>query len=219
MREGGAPLSAILRGQHATNGRTAAGYGRPSRAQQLAQDSLPSCGQQVRDRAAARAQSDIASRGPTTIVAPESRFRTCPTDHDSIGYPRMSASGESSTTMHRLLHASGSHPIPTPYDPKNIVRSIECWFDILTIQISPRLNLFPNRFYLIRTMPGLVTSASLPPAGSPVATHYSQPLAVGSIRNTQNAAFQLNKTTSLHFYDWFPKPAAGHSKLTHLLIQ
>ncbi|KZV18939.1 hypothetical protein F511_26799 [Dorcoceras hygrometricum] len=37
----------------------------------------------------------------------------------SIGYPRMSASGESSTTMHRLLHASGSHPIPTPYDPKH----------------------------------------------------------------------------------------------------
>ncbi|KZV39986.1 hypothetical protein F511_21045 [Dorcoceras hygrometricum] len=36
----------------------------------------------------------------------------------SIGYPRMSASGESSTTMHRLLHASGSHPIPTPYEPK-----------------------------------------------------------------------------------------------------
>ncbi|KZV22639.1 hypothetical protein F511_13098 [Dorcoceras hygrometricum] len=34
-----------------------------------------------------------------------------------IGYPRMSASGESSTTMHRLLHASGSHPIPMPYDP------------------------------------------------------------------------------------------------------
>ncbi|KZV56735.1 hypothetical protein F511_39398 [Dorcoceras hygrometricum] len=30
----------------------------------------------------------------------------------------MSASGESSTTMHRILHASGSHPIPTPYDPK-----------------------------------------------------------------------------------------------------
>ncbi|KZV40333.1 hypothetical protein F511_21239 [Dorcoceras hygrometricum] len=32
----------------------------------------------------------------------------------------MSASGESSTTMHRLLHASGSHPIPTPGDPKLI---------------------------------------------------------------------------------------------------
>ncbi|KZV54004.1 ABC transporter C family member 14 [Dorcoceras hygrometricum] len=40
------------------------------------------------------------------------------TNVTSIGYPRMSASGESSTTMHRLLHASGSHPIPTPYDPK-----------------------------------------------------------------------------------------------------
>ncbi|KZV30807.1 hypothetical protein F511_30698 [Dorcoceras hygrometricum] len=36
----------------------------------------------------------------------------------SIGYPRMSGSGESSTTMHRLLHASGSHPIPPPDDPK-----------------------------------------------------------------------------------------------------
>ncbi|KZV56226.1 hypothetical protein F511_29361 [Dorcoceras hygrometricum] len=63
-------------------------------------------------------QLDTASRGPTTIVAPESQFRTCPSDHDNIGYPRMSASGESSTTMHRLLHASGSHPIPPPNDPK-----------------------------------------------------------------------------------------------------
>ncbi|KZV55757.1 hypothetical protein F511_21253 [Dorcoceras hygrometricum] len=61
---------------------------------------------------------DTASRGSTTIVAPKSQFRICPTDHDSIGYPRMSASGESSTTMHRLLHASGSHTIPPPDDPK-----------------------------------------------------------------------------------------------------
>ncbi|KZV24052.1 hypothetical protein F511_38654 [Dorcoceras hygrometricum] len=37
---------------------------------------------------------------------------------DNIGYPRMRASGESSTTKHRLLHASGSHPIPPPNDPK-----------------------------------------------------------------------------------------------------
>ncbi|KZV22168.1 hypothetical protein F511_27338 [Dorcoceras hygrometricum] len=36
----------------------------------------------------------------------------------SIGYPRMRASGESSTTKHRLLHASGPHPIPPPNDPK-----------------------------------------------------------------------------------------------------
>ncbi|KZV49143.1 hypothetical protein F511_43059 [Dorcoceras hygrometricum] len=33
---------------------------------------------------------------------------------DSIGYPRIKASGESSTTKHRLLHASGPHPIPPP---------------------------------------------------------------------------------------------------------
>ncbi|KZV43833.1 Region-like protein isoform 1 [Dorcoceras hygrometricum] len=38
-------------------------------------------------------------------------------DWMTIGYPRMSASGESSTTMHRLLHASGSHPLPSPNDP------------------------------------------------------------------------------------------------------
>ncbi|KZV15731.1 125 kDa kinesin-related protein [Dorcoceras hygrometricum] len=36
----------------------------------------------------------------------------------SIRYPRMRASGESSTTKHRLLHASGPHPIPPPNDPK-----------------------------------------------------------------------------------------------------
>ncbi|KZV38758.1 Antitermination NusB domain-containing protein isoform 1 [Dorcoceras hygrometricum] len=63
-------------------------------------------------------RKDTASRGPTTIVTPKSQFRTCPTDHDSIGYPRMKASGESSTTKHRLLHASGPHPIPPPNDPK-----------------------------------------------------------------------------------------------------
>ncbi|KZV49334.1 hypothetical protein F511_22673 [Dorcoceras hygrometricum] len=61
---------------------------------------------------------DTASRGPTTIVTPKSQFRTCPMDHDSIGYPRMKASDESSTTKHRLLHASGPHPILPPYDPK-----------------------------------------------------------------------------------------------------
>ncbi|KZV23511.1 hypothetical protein F511_40227 [Dorcoceras hygrometricum] len=36
---------------------------------------------------------------------------------DSIGYPRTKASGESSTTKHPLLHASGPHPIPPPDDP------------------------------------------------------------------------------------------------------
>ncbi|KZV49898.1 small conductance mechanosensitive ion channel family [Dorcoceras hygrometricum] len=56
---------------------------------------------------------DTASRGSTTIVAPGSWLA-----YNSIGYTRMSASGESSTTMHRLLHASGSHPILPPNDPK-----------------------------------------------------------------------------------------------------
>ncbi|KZV38360.1 hypothetical protein F511_16027 [Dorcoceras hygrometricum] len=40
------------------------------------------------------------------------------TTTDNIGYPRVRASGESSTTNHRLLHASGPHPIPPPSDPK-----------------------------------------------------------------------------------------------------
>ncbi|KZV39134.1 hypothetical protein F511_27476 [Dorcoceras hygrometricum] len=52
----------------------------------------------------------------------------------SIGYPRMSASGESSTTMHRLLHASGSHPIPPPDDPNFEEKS-----DIMGIQMSPSM--------------------------------------------------------------------------------
>ncbi|KZV25029.1 hypothetical protein F511_44615 [Dorcoceras hygrometricum] len=36
---------------------------------------------------------------------------------DSIGYPRTRTSSESSTTKHRLLHASGPHPTPPPDDP------------------------------------------------------------------------------------------------------
>ncbi|KZV36973.1 F-box/kelch-repeat protein-like [Dorcoceras hygrometricum] len=47
-----------------------------------------------------------------------------PALHDSIGYPPMSASGESSTTKYRLLHASGSHSIPPPDDSKKSVWSV-----------------------------------------------------------------------------------------------
>ncbi|KZV57989.1 hypothetical protein F511_12478 [Dorcoceras hygrometricum] len=39
------------------------------------------------------------------------------TELNSIGYPRTKASGESLTTKHRLLHASGPHLIPPPDDP------------------------------------------------------------------------------------------------------
>ncbi|KZV51460.1 protein IQ-DOMAIN 1-like [Dorcoceras hygrometricum] len=49
-----------------------------------------------------------------------------------IGYPRMRASGESSATKHRLLHASGSHPIPPPNDPKVILEI----FVILGLEVS-----------------------------------------------------------------------------------
>ncbi|KZV44996.1 hypothetical protein F511_26553 [Dorcoceras hygrometricum] len=53
------------------------------------------------------------------------RLATSPHDPlDSIGFPRMRASGESSTTKHRILHASGSHPIPPPNDPN--LRSEPC---------------------------------------------------------------------------------------------
>ncbi|KZV38699.1 hypothetical protein F511_32981 [Dorcoceras hygrometricum] len=43
----------------------------------------------------------------------------------SIGYPRTRASGESSTTKHRLLHASGPHPIPPPNDPKRVEKRVK----------------------------------------------------------------------------------------------
>ncbi|KZV58733.1 hypothetical protein F511_11228 [Dorcoceras hygrometricum] len=79
---------------------------RPALAQELRKAAGPLAGQHaaiMRDyRTAARA-----------IACSHWRRRT-----RRIGYPRMSASDESSTTMHRLLHASGPHPIPPPNDPK-----------------------------------------------------------------------------------------------------
>ncbi|KZV24642.1 carboxyl-terminal-processing peptidase 1, chloroplastic [Dorcoceras hygrometricum] len=47
---------------------------------------------------------------------------TCVT---SIGYPRTKASGESSTTKHRLLHASGPHTIPPPDDPNRVGKRVK----------------------------------------------------------------------------------------------
>ncbi|KZV29815.1 hypothetical protein F511_25020 [Dorcoceras hygrometricum] len=70
-----------------------------------------------------RSNSDIASvtrqaHLPKThpVLWPEIYYTII--SSDSIGYPRIKASGESSTTKHRLLHASGPHPIPPPNDPK-----------------------------------------------------------------------------------------------------
>ncbi|KZV26579.1 hypothetical protein F511_07544 [Dorcoceras hygrometricum] len=62
-------------------------------------------------------QSHSRAQRPT-IHAAGARGRDARHAH-IIGYPRMSVSGESSTTMHRLLHASGSHPIPPPDDPNS----------------------------------------------------------------------------------------------------
>ncbi|KZV27993.1 hypothetical protein F511_27319 [Dorcoceras hygrometricum] len=63
-----------------------------------------------------------SAQPPCAVSAHGCRARICARReggaHGRIGYPRMRASGESSTTKHRLLHASGSHPIPPPNDPK-----------------------------------------------------------------------------------------------------
>ncbi|KZV44486.1 hypothetical protein F511_37575 [Dorcoceras hygrometricum] len=56
----------------------------------------------------------------------------------SIGYPRMSASGESSAAMHRLLHASGSHPIPTPYDSRSKLDQIESELVQISCELKKR---------------------------------------------------------------------------------
>ncbi|KZV53073.1 hypothetical protein F511_07928 [Dorcoceras hygrometricum] len=60
------------------------------------------------------------SRVAIDLIAMHTSWRSNSDIANIIGYPRMSASGESSTTMHRLLHASGSHPIPTPYDSRSV---------------------------------------------------------------------------------------------------
>ncbi|KZV51564.1 separase-like [Dorcoceras hygrometricum] len=75
----------------------------------------------------------------------------------SVGYPSMSASGESSTTMHRILHASGSHPIPTPYDPKRVgkrvkVRRLSCRVS-MTFQVV-RTNQYNQDLGLIHSTNG-----------------------------------------------------------------
>ncbi|KZV37618.1 hypothetical protein F511_13403 [Dorcoceras hygrometricum] len=104
---------------------------------------------------------DTASRGPTTIVAPESQFRTCPSDHDSIGYHRMSASGESSTTMHRLLHASGPHPIPPANDPNFEFKSLSA-SDYFWINAKLWTCDHPARIFLYQL--GSIETDRVPPA-------------------------------------------------------
>ncbi|KZV22064.1 hypothetical protein F511_35356 [Dorcoceras hygrometricum] len=79
----------------------------------------------------------------------------------SIGYPCMKASGESSTTKHRLLHASGPHPIPPPNDPN--------WASTLTVlkaMVAPgsrQAKGFANEISVVlRKVPGLELGESNP---------------------------------------------------------
>ncbi|KZV51532.1 hypothetical protein F511_05848 [Dorcoceras hygrometricum] len=96
--------------------RTAAAQRRPPPAQHLAHCRTL--------RAARPAIGTVAARSYIAVV------RTLQCRH-SIGYPRIKASGESSTTKYRLLHASGPHPIPPPNDPNRVgkrvkVRRLSC---------------------------------------------------------------------------------------------
>ncbi|KZV18961.1 callose synthase 11-like [Dorcoceras hygrometricum] len=57
------------------------------------------------------------------VMVAANRLRNC--TKDSIGYPRTRASDESSTTKHRLLHASRPHPIPPPDDPNRVGKRVK----------------------------------------------------------------------------------------------
>ncbi|KZV30792.1 hypothetical protein F511_34570 [Dorcoceras hygrometricum] len=50
---------------------------------------------------------------------------SCCIDNVALGYPCTKASGESSTMKHRLLHASGTHPIPPPVDPNKVGKRVK----------------------------------------------------------------------------------------------
>ncbi|KZV19241.1 hypothetical protein F511_20977 [Dorcoceras hygrometricum] len=67
---------------------------------------------------------------------------------DSIGYPRMKESDESSTTKHRLLHASGAHQIPPPNDPKKSLAI----FRLLTMASSYYTNTLHVNFESVLAM-------------------------------------------------------------------
>ncbi|KZV14752.1 hypothetical protein F511_40905 [Dorcoceras hygrometricum] len=68
----------------------------------------------------------------------------------SIGYPHMRASSESSTTKHRILHASGPHPIPPPNDPKFLKRCRFVRFGYACVVISRCVSIFALRAKRLR---------------------------------------------------------------------
>ncbi|KZV56903.1 hypothetical protein F511_18914 [Dorcoceras hygrometricum] len=58
---------------------------------------------------------DTASRGPTTIVAPESQFRTCPSDHGiqlAVGPQPLWLRNHNSGPAHRIMVRASSNITP-----------------------------------------------------------------------------------------------------------
>ncbi|KZV28604.1 hypothetical protein F511_34146 [Dorcoceras hygrometricum] len=85
--------------------------------------------------------------------------------------------------LHQLVHIS------LATQPKAGTRSLQANTNGWSREINQNDGALTNPNDIVKA-----TSASLPPAGSPVATHYSQqPLAAGSIRNTQTQRFNLTK--------------------------
>ncbi|KZV47789.1 hypothetical protein F511_39417 [Dorcoceras hygrometricum] len=110
------------------------------------------CGQRAwLSRAHVRAAGGRGAAACGVGVAAVLEIMMIQSEISSIEYPRMSASGESSTTMHRLLHASGSHPIPTPYDPKNLESSTCVTLNGSGIQLA----VGPQPLWLRNHNPGL----------------------------------------------------------------
>ncbi|KZV20374.1 hypothetical protein F511_40458 [Dorcoceras hygrometricum] len=81
----------------------------------------------------------------------------------SIGYPRMRASGESSTTKHRLLHASGPHPIPPPSDPNapaELSSSADCDDIIADVIIADSRSCTSSQMLIVITSSLLLIASS-----------------------------------------------------------
>ncbi|KZV58239.1 hypothetical protein F511_34861 [Dorcoceras hygrometricum] len=97
---------------------------------------------------------------------------------NSIGYPRMRASDESSTTKHRLLHASGPHPIPPPNDPN---LDVLCDLVVLCWTSSGFLSLYQLSCPLLDQLRRPLTvlawiSSTVPARASPHCSNFGHPL-------------------------------------------
>ncbi|KZV45884.1 hypothetical protein F511_28165 [Dorcoceras hygrometricum] len=73
----------------------------------------------------------------------------------SIGYPCTKASGESSTTKHRLLHASGPHPIPPSNDPNLVDKRVKIFGDSKAVVPRSRVLYVANSHISIFSKPGM----------------------------------------------------------------